>query len=61
VQTRLMACCAGGFIGIAVASPLNRSLELSPPIAFLGCALLGVALGYVASILFDVFAASPEE
>jgi hypothetical protein len=61
VQTRLVACLAGGFLGIAVTSPINSSLGLSPTIALLGCSSIGVALGYVASILFDIFAASPED
>ena len=61
MQTRLMACLAGGFLGVVVASPVNSSLELSPPIAFLGCILIGVALGYAASILVDVFTASSDK
>jgi hypothetical protein len=59
VQTRLFACLAGGFLGVVVTSPINSSLGLSPVIAMLGCSSIGVALGYVASLLFDVFAASP--
>jgi hypothetical protein len=61
VQTRLLACLAGGLAGAAVASPLNATLGLSPTIALIGCSLIGAALGYVASLLFDVFTASPED
>jgi len=59
VQTRLLACLAGGFFGIVVASPINASMGLSPSIALIGCSSIGVAVGCVASILFDVFAVSP--
>ena len=56
VQTRLLACLAGGFLGVVVTSPINASLGLSSNIAFIGCSAIGVAVGYVASVLFDVFA-----
>jgi hypothetical protein len=59
VQTRLLACIAGGFLGVVVTSPINASLGLSPTIALIGCSSIGVAVGCVATILFDVFAMSP--
>jgi len=59
LQTRLFACLAGGFLGVVFASPINGSLGLSPVLALVGCSLGGVALGYVISTLFDVFAPSP--
>lgn len=58
MQTRLFACLAGGFLGIVVAVSIKDSLDLAPSVAFIGCSLAGMALGYVASLLFDVFAAS---
>jgi hypothetical protein len=59
VQTRLFACIAGGLLGVVLTSPINGSLGLSPTIALIGCSAMGVGVGYVASILFDVFTASP--
>jgi hypothetical protein len=59
VQTRLLACLAGGFVGVVVTSPINASLGLSPTIALIGCSSIGVAVGYITSMLFDVFTASP--
>jgi hypothetical protein len=61
VQTRLLACMAGGLLGFVAASPINGGLglDLSPTVALIGCSSLGVALGYVVSILFDVFSSSP--
>ncbi len=59
MQTRLLACLAGGFLGLVAAFPVGGSFGLSPTIALLGCASIGVALGYVASLLIDVFTASP--
>lgn len=61
MQTRLIACLAGGLLGIAVTSPIKSTLDLSPAIAWIGCASIGVAIGYVASILVDVFAMSSGE
>jgi hypothetical protein len=54
----LIACLAGGFLGVAVASPINSSLELNPTLAVIACAGVGIVLGYVVSTLFDVFTAS---
>ncbi len=56
MQTRLFASLAGGLLGAAVASTVNASLELSPTLALIGCSVAGIALGYVVSMLFDVFA-----
>jgi hypothetical protein len=61
VRTRLFASLAGGFLGVFIASPIGSSLDLSPPVALIGCSLSGMAVGYVASILFDVFAANPRD
>jgi uncharacterized membrane protein len=56
VQTRLLACLAGGLLGVVVASTINESLGLSPTLAVIACASAGVGIGYMVSILFDVFA-----
>jgi hypothetical protein len=61
VQTRLFAAIAGGLLGIVAASPINAALGLNPAVALIGCSSIGVAVGYVASILFDVFTASPKD
>jgi len=59
VKTRLFAGLAGAVLGLVVTSPINASLGLNPAIALILCSSIGVAVGYVASILFDVFIASP--
>jgi uncharacterized membrane protein YuzA (DUF378 family) len=61
VQTRLFASLAGGLLGVVVTFPINSSLGLNPALALVVCSLIGVAVGYVASILFDVFTASSED
>ena len=60
MQTRLFACLAGGFLGVVV-TPVNASLGVSPTVAVIACSSVGVAVGYVVSILFDVFTARPED
>jgi uncharacterized membrane protein YjjB (DUF3815 family) len=61
VQRRLLACLAGGLAGAAVTFLLNANFGLSPTIALIGGSSIGAALGYVGSLLFDVFTASPED
>jgi hypothetical protein len=58
MRTRLLACLAGGFLGVVVAVPINSSLGLSPSVAGIGGAAVGIAVGYVASMLIDVFTAT---
>ena len=59
MQTHLLACLAGGFLGVVVAFQINGPVDLSPTITFIRCSSIGIAVGYVAGILFDLFAASP--
>ncbi|MBZ5609577.1 MAG: hypothetical protein LAP38_15045 [Acidobacteriia bacterium] len=61
MQIRLLACLAGGLLGVVVASPINASLGLNPSIALIGFASVGLGVGYAASILFDVFTSKPED
>lgn len=56
MQTRLLACAAGGLLGVALAASIRGDLGLTPTLAVVACASAGVAIGYVASILYDVFA-----
>ena len=64
MQTRILACLAGGLLGIVATSSMNSilglsSLGLSPAVSMVVCSLIGVTIGYVASLLFDVFATNP--
>jgi len=61
MQTRLIASLAGGLLGASLTSTANTILELSPTVAMIGCSSVGVALGYVVSMLFDVFAMSGDQ
>jgi hypothetical protein len=60
VQTRLLACLAGGCLGAAT-SLIGDGFGLSPAVALIGCSFLGIGLGYVVSICFDIFTAAPED
>jgi hypothetical protein len=61
MQTRLLSCLAGGCFGGVVSSLVNEALHVSPSAAVIGCSLAGVALGYVVSILIDVFTEPPQD
>lgn len=63
MKIRLIASLAGGLLGFAVAGQINTSLGLgvTPTVAMIGCSLTGMAIGYVGSLLFDVFARNPGE
>jgi hypothetical protein len=57
MHRRLFASLAGGLLGLAVAMQINAKLELglAPAVALIGCGIAGFGVGYVASMLFDVF------
>ena len=64
MQTRLLACAAGGLLGVVATSAISSilgltSLGMSPTLSIIVCSSIGVAIGYVVSLLFDVFATSP--
>jgi hypothetical protein len=62
MQRRLIASVVGGVTGICLASRLQEALDASATVAFIAATLGGIALGYVASMLFDVFAgAAPRD
>jgi hypothetical protein len=55
MHRRLFVSLAGGVLGVAVATQIDSELGLAPYIVLIGAALAGLAIGYVASALFDVF------
>lgn len=55
MQRRLIASIAGGIIGLCLASRLQDAMGVSSTVAFIAAAVAGIALAYVASMLFDVF------
>jgi hypothetical protein len=55
VRTRLLACLAGGFLGVVV-GPVSGGFGLDPTVALVVFSAVGIAVGYVVSILIDVFA-----
>ena len=55
---RLLSALVGGIIGMAGAWGFQDSLGISPAFAYVACTLGGMGVGYVASMLFDVFAGS---
>ena len=56
MQTRLLSCLAGACLGVTATFPIESGL--SPAVTYAGFALLGVAVGYIASVVVDVFAPS---
>lgn len=61
MQTRLLACLAGALLGVALTSTVSNTFGISPTVALIGCAFLGLGLGYAISSFFDVFSASGED
>jgi hypothetical protein len=66
VQTRILACAAGGLLGVVATSSITSilglgSLGMSPTLTIIVCSSIGVAIGYVVSILYDVFASTSPE
>ena len=60
MRKRLVCCISGGLLGFAFSGKLIETLELAPTIGMALGAAVGLALGYVASTLIDVFAAKPD-
>jgi hypothetical protein len=56
MQKRLIASIAGGVLGMCVAPRLEDALGVSATLAFLAAPLGGIALAWVATLLYDVFA-----
>ena len=52
---------AGGIVGLALSVPLTDTLGVSQTLSFVSCSIAGIVIGYVASILFDVFARNPHD
>jgi hypothetical protein len=55
---RLISSLIGGIVGFALAWGFQDSLGLSITLACVAFTLGGMGVGYVASMLFDVFAGS---
>ena len=60
MHRRLITAAVGGFVGLGLAYRFQDDFGISQSVAYIGCALAGMALGWVASTLFDVFAGSSD-
>jgi hypothetical protein len=60
MQRRLIASAVGGLIGLGLAYRFQDDFGISESLAYIGCAAAGMAVAWVASTLFDVFAGSPD-
>ena len=62
MQRRLITSALGGLVGLGLAYQFQDDFGMSQTLAYGGCVLAGMAIGWVASTLFDVFAgpATPE-
>ena len=56
MQRRLIASTVGGLVGLGLAYRFQDDLGTSQTLTYAGCVLAGMAIGWVASTLFDVFA-----
>ena len=59
LRRRLLVCGAFGAAGLAAALPISERFGFDTVLAFIGCTLGGVAIGYVLGIFLDVFLGSP--
>ena len=55
MRRRLLVCVTFGTLGLLAAFPISDRLGVDLPLAFGGSAVGGLAIGYVASMLCDVF------
>jgi hypothetical protein len=59
MRNRLVCCISGGLLGFAFSGTISNALGLTGTPGTVFCAVAGLSLGYVASILIDVFTAKP--
>jgi len=55
MRRRLLVCLAFGLLGLLCAFPVSDRLGVDLPWAFAGSAAAGIVLGYLVSIMCDVF------
>jgi hypothetical protein len=60
MRNRLVCCISGGLLGFALSGTINEALGLTSTVGTVFSAVAGLALGYVASTLMDVFTAKPD-
>jgi uncharacterized membrane protein len=56
MRKRFLVSIVGGIVGLALSSPLTDTLGMSQTLALVSCSIAGIVVGYVASILWEVFA-----
>jgi hypothetical protein len=61
MQNRLLFCISGSLFGYALSGTINDALGLTPAVGAALSVVAGLALGYVASTLIDVFTAKPDD
>ena len=59
MQRRLISSAVGALVGLGLAYRFQDNFGIQETLAYIGCAFAGMAIGWVASTLFDVFAGSP--
>lgn len=59
MRNRLVCCISGGLLGFALSGTISDALGLTPMPGAAFSVVAGLALGYVASTLIDVFTAKP--
>jgi hypothetical protein len=58
MHRRLIASAVGGVVGLGLAYRFQDIIGVSQTVALTSCAAVGMAIAWVASMLFDVFAGS---
>jgi len=60
MRNRLVCCISGGLLGFALSGTISNALGLTGTLGMAFSAIAGLAIGYVASTLIDVFTAKPD-
>ena len=59
MHRRLIGSALGGLVALGLAYWFHNDFGESGTLAYVGCVGVGMAVGWVASTLFDVFGGSP--
>jgi hypothetical protein len=61
MRKRFLVSILGGIVGLALSVPLTDTLGVSQTLTLVSCSIAGIVVGYVASILWEVFAGNQHD
>ena len=61
MRKRIIAGVIGGLVGVCLSGPVNDYFGMAETFGILSCAVAGIVLAYVVSMMIDVFTPAPDD